>query len=182
VPPAQVRAAPRAQQHLRRLADPLDEDRSGQVTTTTSTAAAAAASAAATTTTTTTSTSTTTTTTTTTSTTTATAAATTATTSTTTSTTTTATRFHWRNHKNIPFCAKWVNPAKCDELGLNTNTEAAESVRASVAICTVTLSPNPSHYLLCAELCVACAVEAHLPQYERGPVCLCYGTDDGAAQ
>ena len=37
-------------------------------------------------------------------------------------------RFHWRNHKNNPFCKKWVNPANCKELGPRSVTEAAEEV------------------------------------------------------
>ena len=42
-------------------------------------------------------------------------------------------RFHWPNHKDEKFCALWVNPSKCSELGPKTNTEAAEESFAWLA-------------------------------------------------
>ena len=39
-------------------------------------------------------------------------------------------RFHWPNHKNNPYCKDNVDPAKCEALTDDMNTEAAEEARA----------------------------------------------------
>ena len=41
-------------------------------------------------------------------------------------------RFHFKNHVG-EFCRKWVDPAKCPELGPRTQTEAAEQSFAWLA-------------------------------------------------
>ena len=47
-----------------------------------------------------------------------------------------ARRFHFPNHVDTKFCAKYVDPSKCPELGPRTNTEAAEQA------CRVALAPR----------------------------------------
>ena len=37
-------------------------------------------------------------------------------------------KFHWPNHKDEKFCARFVNPKKCAKLRSEMNTEAAEEV------------------------------------------------------
>mmetsp|Transcript_40269 Transcript_40269/g.127051 ORF Transcript_40269/g.127051 Transcript_40269/m.127051 type:complete len:138 (+) Transcript_40269:126-539(+) len=44
-----------------------------------------------------------------------------------------ARRFHFPNHVDTKFCAKYVDPSKCPELGPRTNTEAAEQAFAFLA-------------------------------------------------
>jgi hypothetical protein len=54
-------------------------------------------------------------------------------------------RFHWPNHKEERFCAKFVNPKKCAELtqlGPTTNTEAAEEVSCASFNTSAQLPPN----------------------------------------
>lgn len=53
-------------------------------------------------------------------------------------------RFHWRNHKNNPFCRDNVDPSKCPALGPRTNTEAAESVSPRNSPAPHTLRDNKS--------------------------------------
>ena len=100
-------------------------------------------------------------------------------------------RFHWRNHKNNPFCKRWVDPSKCEELGPRTNTEAAEQVWAPSRIHAPParvpsrarappLSPHPRSPI--AVLRVAGAQQARVPAHEPGALPLHDAALDGQAQ
>lgn len=90
-------------------------------------------------------------------------------------------RFHFRNHKDSKFCAKYVDPAKCAELGPRTNTEAAESV-TPLPECRASRSALPLAPHDISGVRMAGALQAHLSAYERGAIRLHHPAPPRAAQ